>query len=88
MNVITRSCIIPIALPYSIQEKGVEKSRHFRAAVFFVTAVGYVDVLLLATWDLGDLAGWGRYSLDFNELVANGENHFLKHGSLVYPLVI
>lgn len=29
------------------EEKGVEKSRHFRAAVFFVTAVGYVDVLLL-----------------------------------------
>ena len=36
----------------ALQEKGVEKSRHFRAAVHFVTAVGYVDVLLLAPWDL------------------------------------
>ena len=52
---VSTSCIIPIALPHffhisSLQEKGVEKSRHFRAAVHFVTAVGYVDVLLLAPW--------------------------------------
>ena len=30
-------------------------------------------------------AAWGRYSLDLNELMANGQNHFLNHGSLVYP---
>lgn len=29
------------------EEKGLDPTRHFRAAVFFVTAVGYVDVLLL-----------------------------------------
>ena len=30
----------------------MEKSRHFQAGVFFATAVVYVNVLLLATWNL------------------------------------